>query len=402
MKVPRELLLMLVILLVVAVVVQQAAPERTMPEPPDLSSDSSAPGGAKAVYLWLQSVGYRVDRLEYRDFRLDEASQVMVMLAPTTPFSKDHLSTLRRWVERGGTLIVAGSSDVNFPQIPFGASSPQLNSLPSVLGEFGMDLRRLDETRVEVNPSQPLLLQPAVSTARVEATSYISRTAGLVTFLGEEEMPVAAGLSVGKGQIYVLASSYAWSNQGLGQADNAILLLNWLPLPQEAGVVLFDEIHHGRFEARSLAYTMVHEPWGWAILYSLAMVFLFLVLDGRRFGRAVPSVVDPRRLAAEYVVSLAGLLRRGSKSGWAARHYEQTLRRQMVTVCGLDPALSSEAVAARLGELGRLAGGIEGRDAAQVLIELCGAAEAGISERGLVHLAAEADRIIKTCVGRRK
>lgn len=395
MRIPWELLLVVVLLTVVTVATQQVTPERT--EAPNLASDSAAPGGAQALFLWLQSLGYRVERLEYRTFQPDEGTRVLLMLAPTMWPGKDDSTALRRWVERGGTLIVAGTAPVSLPGLPVNGLISGDNVAPAILREFGLALRPLDDPQAEARPGQPLLSRPPVSSVRVETSSYISGSASLVPYLGQLDHPVAAGLAVGDGKVYVLASDYALSNRGLGEADNAALLLNWLPAPREAGTVAFDEIHHGRYEARSLSYVMLHEPWGWAVLYALGIIFLYLLLGGRRLGRPVPSIVDTRRAAAEYVISMANLLRRGHKNDWAARHFERMLRRHLAAACGLDSTLDTSEVAARLGEMDRIAVTVAGKDASRALLELHDGARNGIPEGHLVRLAAEADRIIKAC-----
>lgn len=401
MRILRELLLILTPLVVAAVITLQASSERTTTPSVDLLSDSTAPNGAKAVYLWLETLGYRVERMEYRRFEPDRRTAVLLVLAPSDRPLKDELTTMRRWVEDGGTLIVAASPSSPLAQLPGIAPSVTDNAAAPILDEFGIELRPLPTPQAEAAPSQPLLLRPAVRQARVEARHFVAGSSRLVPYLGDPEHPVAASLEVGQGQLYVLASTYALCNRGLNQADNAALLLNWLPPPGEAGVVAFDEIHHGRSEARSLPYHLVREPWGWALLYALGVAFLYVVLDGRRFGRAVPSIVDTRRSAAEYVVSVADLLRRGGKSSWVARHYERRLRRQLAIACGLEATLDTALLATRLDNIGQVTGGVTGHDARQVLLELDDGANRGISEDRLVQLAAKADRIIKSCVGRR-
>ena len=403
MRVPRELLLILAFLVVAAGAAQQAASGRAEEQPLSLDSYSVAPGGARALYLWLESLGYTVEKLEYRDFRPGEDTGVLLMLAPVARPNKDDLEALQRWVERGGTLIVAAS----VPTLPLARSLqdrpvPGLDAPGAVLGRFDLALYPAVPPQVEAAPTQPLLLRPPVTSTRIEATSYISGSSNLVPYLGDPERPAAAGVAAGQGWVYVLASTHALSNGGLGEADNAALLLNWLPAPEAAATIAFDEVHHGRAEARSLPYLMVREPWGWAVLYIVGMAFLYLALGGRRFGRPVPATVDTRRPASEYVVSLAGLLRRGGKRQWVAEHYERELRRQLTAACYFDPGLDTPAAASRLHEVGPLAPGLEGRDAGRVLLELHDGVQKGLSEAQLVSLAAETDRIVKACTGRRR
>lgn len=399
MKLPKELLLIFAVMLAVVLVTQRIAGDQTAQAEPDLVSDSAAPGGARALYLWLESLGYQVERLEYREFRPGDTARVLLMLAPASQPDAQELDALRVWVERGGALIVAGSLGLSLPQTVVAGTSG-VDGLGAVLKKFDLALQ-FQGSQAEAGTGQPLLLRPPVTSVRVEATSFVTGSDSLVPYLGKPGRPVGAGLAVGKGQVYVLASNYAFSNQALGQADNGALLLNWLPSPDQAGIVLFDEVHHGRADPRSLAYMMTHEPWGWAVLYAIGMSFLYLALEGRRFGRPAPALVDTRRVASEYVVSMAGLLRRGGKGAWVARHYERELGRNLAAACGLDPQQSSPVVAERASRTVNLAGGIGGQEAGQTLLDLHQGAESGISERRLVRLTAEADRIIKACSGRK-
>ena len=401
MRAPRGLLPVLVVFLVIAVAALLLLAGAAVSKPAGLSSHSAAPDGALGLYLWLQSLGYRVERLEYRDFAPGDTMSALLMLAPTATPDEDELTTLYEWVADGGTLLVVGSTLPDPAESPFGNLFDTQSPLVAVLRKFGLTQHPLVESEPAVAPRQPLLRKPAVASVEARAHSYVQGPPGLVPYLGDPEQPVAAGLAVGRGKVYVLASEHALSNAGLGQADNAALLLNWLPEPGAAGIA-FDEIHHGLGEERSLARLAVRRPWGWAVFYALAVVFLYLLLGRRRFGRTVPAVADGRRAAAEYVISLAGLLRRGGKREWAVRHYKQALRRQLAETCGLDPALEAPALAERLAGLGRLAGGGDGSAVGRLLVELSSSHGKGIEEGQLVRLAAETDRIIRACGGRRR
>ncbi len=397
-RIPREIVLIVATIIIVAVITGQVSPEREQ-SGPNLVSSSGAPTGARALYLWLEQLGYRVERMQGPAFALDDSAKVLFILSPSAEPTEDELVTLRGWVERGGTLVTAGDVP-NF--WPAGIATGQVeNSLPAFLRRFDLSMRVWAQTKVDAQPGQPLLLHPAVSTVHMQAMTYVTGTASLVGYLGESDRPVAAGLEVGNGRVYVLASMSAWSNLGLGQADNGALVLNWLPAPQQGGRVVFDELHHGQRQPPSIEGLLVHQPWGWALLYALVAAFVYLLLSGRHFGRTVPVITDTRRAAAEYVVSLAGLLRRGGKGEWAAQHYENALRQSLLAACALDLALQTPDVIERVSTLGVIAGSVDGKEAARVLRGLHNGAQHGIAEGRLVSLAAEASAMIRACSGRR-
>lgn len=392
-RIPWELLLILAILVIAASAAAQATPEEQRgPKPADLRSDSTLPEGGRALYLWLQALGYRVERLEYRRFQPDDATDVLFILAPIVQPTREEQAALRRWLERGGTLIIAGQ--VAAPAfLPSTAVADFTTS--AFLRDLGAQLRSADAV-AEAAPSAPAFLHPPVQKARLLASAYISSTA-MAPLVGPAERPLVATAAVGSGRVYVLAGAYALTNEGIAEADNAAMILNMLPA---SGIVAFDEVHHGRAETRSFTSLLLRQPWGWALMYVFGMGFIYLALSGRRLGRPAPVLPDTRRPASEYVVSLAGLLRRGGRGTWAARHYGESLRRQAAAALGLDLAADVEMVAARLEQGGELAPGVAGTEAARVLRSLNEGAGRGINEQALLRLAVEAERMINACTGR--
>jgi hypothetical protein len=49
---------------------------------PDHSTHSTASRGAAALYLWLEDLGYRVERIENGPFRVADEVQLLFVLAP--------------------------------------------------------------------------------------------------------------------------------------------------------------------------------------------------------------------------------------------------------------------------------------------------------------------------------
>jgi hypothetical protein len=79
-------------------------------------------------------------------------------------------------------------------------------------------------------------------------------------------------------------------------------------------------------------------------LYALAVVALYIVLTGRRFGKPVPLQRDvARRSSGEYVESIAQLLQRGGKRQQVALHYRDALKRRVARAHGLNAASDDEA-----------------------------------------------------------
>ena len=68
------------------------------------------------------------------------------------------------------------------------------------------------------------------------------------------------------------------------------------------------------------------------------MTALFLLLGGRRFGRAVPLKEEhERRSSAEYVESIADLYQRGGKRAYMLRHFYADFKRRLAQPYGINP-----------------------------------------------------------------
>jgi hypothetical protein len=146
------------------------------------------------------------------------------------------------------------------------------------------------------------------------------------------EEPVAAAATLGRGRAYALAATLPLSNAGLSRADNWKLVLHFLAAVPRGSTVVFDEYHHGLTEHGTLGARLLREPWGWAILYVAALLFAFVALRGRRFGRALPSFQNgPRRSREEYVSTLAALLRQGGHRAWLCEQYAGQVKRALGT-----------------------------------------------------------------------
>ena len=67
---------------------------------------------------------------------------------------------------------------------------------------------------------------------------------------------------------------------------------------------------------------------------------IFLALQGRRFGRAVPLPSDRlRREPVEYIQAMANLFRRSGQRAAILKHYRDQLRRRLTERYALDPHL---------------------------------------------------------------
>lgn len=169
-----------------------------------------------------------------------------------------------------------------------------------------------------------------------------------------ERVPLAAMLRVGEGRVFVLASDYPLSNQGIREEDNGGFAYNLAQL-SEGNRVAFDEAHHGvAAEGGDLITLLTSNPWGWALLYGVGMVGVYLFWSARRLGPPLPvRSPDERRPTSDYVTSVASLFRRARKPGYAAERYLKFFKRTLSRHAELDPYLTDTRFVESLHERGR-------------------------------------------------
>ncbi len=346
------------------------------------TTHSSGAGGALALLRWAQQLGYAAERLEYTDFAVDATTDALVILNPSIPITGAQSDAVLAWVEAGGTLILADDGSRAF------ASNNQL------FDDLELDLRVYDdeqgnETPLESVPIlQPVFDSPPVAQVVVRARRvFASERTDLAPLAGLPDGTVIAGLRYGAGYIYLSSSVYPFTNAGLREADNASLVLNLLNRLPPGARILFDEYHHGFFEPPSLRAVLFANPWGWALIYSVALIGLYLIATGRRFGRPIPLREEiALRSSAEYVESMADLFQRGKKRHYIAEHYATAFKRRLARPYGINPQRSDAEFVAELAHYREV-------DTTALLDLLQRLQHPDLSEEELVRLVAAADAI---------
>ena len=233
----------------------------------------------------------------------------------------------------------------------------------------------------------------------------------MAPLLATLEGPVALTFAQGHGRVIVSAAPFAFTNAGLKLAGNPALALNLATVDGlsagvannngnksngafgagAAGVVWFDEWHHGARPGNEAAGIVGPDQWlrgtpaGQALLFVAAVLFLALLLRGARFGRPVPLPRDTaRRAPLEYITAMANLHRRAGQRRAALRHYHDQIKRRLGRRYRLDPSLRDPEYVARLAELR------PGLDAAALRGLLLALSQPAVSEETLVRLAGQA------------
>ncbi len=357
-----------------------AGPGRTPPQDPNLPSTySSAPDGALALYEWMRAMGYDARRLEYRSFEVAESDAVLVMLSPSEAISRAHARDILAWVDRGGTLIFADDAPAAF------------SASDALLDVLQMRMTVLTGTQIiERAPAlQPVFDQPPVRELSVRTRrTLVPQRNDYAPLFGAPGQILVAGIRVGSGYVYISATTQPFTNSGLRDPQNAALVLNMLRRAPPGSRILFDEYHHGLTAPPSPTDGLLNTPWGWAGVYAAIATALFLLLGGRRFGRAVPLKEEmARRSSAEYLDSMADLYQRGGKRRYMLRHFYADFKRRLAQPYGINPQLEDREFVYQMARTHPI-------DEAALLALLAQLRAAPASDAELLRVVAAADAFI--------
>lgn len=355
-------LLFLFALLLLGAILAQIAGSNASQNGPLLSSDDTGPNGSLALALWLERLGYPVQRVSGARSTPDQSVRVLFVLDPSERFRPVESHALLDWVQQGGTLVYLPGV---VPSIGPGRITPG----DGLADEFGASLHfppaifRAGTAQTTAVPSFPFFTTPPVGSLQVLAIEGLELQGNAwVPLLVDRNAPsqvIAATEQLGRGRVYATSSWSFFTNGSIDEGDNGVLVLNILARVPAGSVVAFDEYHHGDAIAPDLAGAARNAPWGWALAYAALLTFAFALWGGRHFGPPVIPEPAPGRSAADYVTAFAGLLQRqagASAIGWAQKRYDAHLRRRLARTYGLRADLPAADLARLVAERRRIDG----------------------------------------------
>jgi hypothetical protein len=368
--------LFLVLLLVtIAAAIQQTQEEVA----PSLASFSSAPDGAQALWLWLDELDYSVSDEVFVTFHPPEETSLILMLEPFAGITPNEWQTIDNWVEDGGTLVLAGDG--------FGAALAARH--------YQFNLAYLENPTATLTTQTPLFASPPASPANAHSRAYFETIRNdFVTHLAIGAKPVMLSFEREAGRVILSTAPFPFSNAGLKEEGNPSLVLNVISAADRPGVIWFDEWHHGRRSHRAevvgpgdwLRYT----PAGRSFLYVAAVIFVALVLRGRRFGRPIPLPKETaRRAPLEYITAIANLGRRVGHRSAVLRQYHHWLKRGLGQRYRLNPTLPDDEYVTQLVQFK------PNLDASALRTLLARLRRGKVSESEMLQLAAEVAKWLK-------
>lgn len=294
------------------------------------------PGGTALLRRWLEDTGVRTRVLQGDRFVIDPNDAVVLILGATETITAEEAAGLDRFVSGGGTVVVATD---------LAASEAQL-----------LRTYRMGIAAVARPPASAVGAVGAATGARTLSLDF-ARTvdpgpAG-VEVAHAANGPVAAMVAQHDGAVFVVGSLAPFLSGQIGEGDNGRFVLALLASAiRRHGTVVFDEYHHGAHPAPDVL-ALLERTWpGRTLLVMGLLVFVFIVLTGRRLGTPLPLEHRPARSSLDHVRAFAGLVRRSGHGEIARDRLRRDLRSRLARVAGVDPAVPLERILAGLAGRG--------------------------------------------------
>jgi Domain of unknown function (DUF4350) len=304
------------------------------------STYSANPGGARAAYLLLQDLHYKVTRWERSptELLIENGLAVLILADPLEKPTKEEQRALQNFVEDGGQVIFTGARiKAFFPK-----------------AQIDEKFRTREWKTFSANiPSNYTAGAPKI----VLQTGATWREAGAnqLPLYGETQSPVVVSWRIGAGRILWWASATPLTNSGISQEGNMNLFLNAMNFPVRAKQftvhIYWDEYFHG--ERTSLWSYVRKTPVTWGFLQISLLALLVLFTFSRRSGPTVLPRVVSRLAPLEFVDTLGGLYERAGAEpavvGFVYQRFRATLSRQLRISASVGDTELAEAVQSRLG-----------------------------------------------------
>jgi len=298
------------------------------------STYSSRLFGTRGCYLLLRDLGYQVVQIEepLNNLKNHEKITGLFIIGPPLPYSSEELAALEEWVKAGGYLVII-DREINWSMAD-GAIRMTTQS-------------KFKQWRL------PHIVQPTPFTMGVDkvqltefAQAVKAEGAPVTDHVGDQTGSVLIDFRYGKGRMVLLGEPYIVANNGIKVSDNLVLSLNIVrDIP--AGVIAFDEYHHG-YGAYALnrsgmvgvflnLYDYFKQTPVGGVLAQLGFIAgIWVYSRGRRFTRPVPLPEEQRRRSLEYATSLASLARRLGLRSLALENIHRYAKQRLTSMVGSE------------------------------------------------------------------
>lgn len=345
--------------------------------------------GTKAAYLALDRLGYAVARLR-RPLSEETLAGIgaLFILKPSQRLQRHEMVQLEDWVKRGHVLVVVPGSSLadafaggrrspsnepeegRQPHRELGSCFEDWFSLTGVAADDEESAQSASKhapsATAKIDANEPICAGirqlEAGSPRRFAKSALTGPLAGSAAqaFWTDDLGDIGLRIRLGDGAIIAMADAYPWSNSGIGEADNGLMLGNLVRefTHVSPGKVAFDEYHLGFVERDwspvAMMKLVLAGPWRWAMVQAAVVGLLALYAGAVRFGSPRDVTRRPRRQHREFAEAAGRLYNEAGATALAAatlhRYYRECLCRALRLDPEADNAQISQAVRARSGQ----------------------------------------------------
>lgn len=288
-----------------------------------------------ALYRVMRKLKFRATEIAAsQPARLDRLD-VLILTELRQELDKQEIEQILQFVEEGGTLIVAGDHE----------------SLQSLSLEYGLEIRKVSNSletshRIPIEPIFPNRPVNEIYSSTDYAIHSSQRDVAPLYGQGEDYSIVTFG--EGEGRVFFSSCPDIFSRRGLRHNGNATFLYNLATtFPRRARVGVAEDYYYavGSGAANPLMHLLFNTAGGLGVVYIGVIVFLFLILRGRRFG--TPLAVDEthRRVSSEYVHAMTALYQKGDTRRAILKQIRDTFRSNLAARWNINPNLETVSFA---------------------------------------------------------
>ena len=260
------------------------------------------------------------------------------------PLLESELDAVNNFVVDGGILIVCGG---------------KYEATEKIVTSYNLKLKR---TQNNLRNSQryhdnPFFVNP-VDEISVE-TNYVVRTENqdVVVLYGSDNAATVLSFRHGEGRVHLTTSSYMFSWNGMNHAPNATFFYNLMStLPNRAHIGLAQSTYFTDESKPPNAFVelVFKTPGGLAAVYVCLILYIFLTLRGRRFGKPIDVVESHRRMSTEYIHAMTTLYQKGNTRTDILGHIQHQFRTEIGLRWRVDATLDTSAFLEELRNKGAL------------------------------------------------
>jgi hypothetical protein len=280
----------------------------------------------------MRALKFRVTSIEAEQpARLDRVD-VLFLWRLREALDGKEIEKIRHFVESGGTLIVAGDHQ----------------ALDSLLFDYGLEMRNASKP---LETSQRIPIDPIFPNRTVN--EIYSRTNFSIQPIERDVAPLfgrGTDYSIvtfreGNGRAFFISCPYIFSYSGLREDRNATFLYNLMTtLPRRARIGLAESQYYafGSIDATNpLIHLLFKTPVGLGVVYIGLIIFLFLILRGKRFGKPLVVEETHRRFSSEYVLAMTALYQKGNTRSAILKQIRDTFRSDLAARWNINPKLNT-------------------------------------------------------------